>query len=106
MSGGTRSRPARPEGDHPACTTERRKDGDTGRARPKGRLGLDGWGDAGPHFDLKEYEVCLSGLANALHAQGIDAGWPRLQARFTRAQSAESGCVLVLSSFEKNYCGP
>jgi hypothetical protein len=56
MSGGTRSRPAWPEGDHPACTTERRKDGDTGRARPKGRLGLDGWGAQTPLTFLSSRE--------------------------------------------------
>ena len=47
-----RPRYARPQGDHLASTTEE------GRGcRPRasnGRLGLDGWGDAGPVFDLKE----------------------------------------------------
>lgn len=36
MSEGTRSRHARPQGDHPARTTETRKDGDAGRAPPRG----------------------------------------------------------------------
>ena len=50
MSGGWRSRPARREGDHPPYTNDEgvRKDGDTRRARPKGRSDLDGLGAAGP----------------------------------------------------------
>jgi hypothetical protein len=86
MSGGTRSRPARPEGDHPACTTERRKDGDTGRARPKGRLGLDGWGDAGPLFDLREESQPL--------------GWPM---PFTRKGSKPDGRDDRLGSREPGH---
>jgi hypothetical protein len=50
MSGGRRHRPSLAEGDHPACTNEVRKAGDTAEdARSEsGGLGLDGTGAAGP----------------------------------------------------------
>ena len=47
------SRYARPQGDHPARTTETRKDGDAGRAPPRGAW-LFTAGGRRPVFDLKE----------------------------------------------------
>lgn len=95
MSGGRPSRPQPPVGDHPSCTNEERKDGETaGCARTPDLIGGKGLvltedGAAGPQ--AKE-SFSPSGLAED-YAQGMEAEWPRppWRARFTTARS--EGCA-------------
>ena len=100
MSRGRPSRPQTAVGDHPSCTNKVRKDGETaGSAHSTCRgLGLDGGRAAGPH--KRKRTVSPSGLAN--HAQGMEAAWPRQQARFTTAQP---GRMRNTSEFERNHTG-
>ena len=79
------------EGDHPVCTTNGRKTGDTPRRRPQG-LALTARGPQAPKKEGKP-----AGWPSLL-AQGIVTGWPRPQGgsgRAPRARSAQAGCALV-----------
>jgi len=77
MSGGRPSRPQTAEGDHPSCTNEVRKDGETGGCARSAseRLGLDGGWGRRPLFE-KGKRFSPSGLASDI-AQGMKAAWPR-----------------------------